>query len=66
MRELWYNLILNIYSRRDRKIKINSDGNLPLEKTTNMGIVVIFIMFAFNKNYNHYYCLKLLEKCSNK
>ena len=26
------NIILNVYSLRDTKIKINSDDNLPLEK----------------------------------
>lgn len=43
------------FSHKYVKIKINSDNGLPSEKALNMYNAVIFIMLAFNKNYNHYY-----------
>ena len=47
-------------------MKINSNNDLPLEKTLTMHNVVILIKSVFNKNQNHYYCKVLLEKCSNQ
>ena len=34
------------------KIKINSDDDIPLEKTLNMHDVVIIFKSVFGKNYN--------------
>ena len=45
----------DVYSHKYMEIKINSDDDLPLEKSLNMENVVIFIRSAFNKNHNHYY-----------
>ena len=45
------------------KIKIDSDDNLPLEKTLNMYNFLILIKSVFNKNHNHYYYQKFLEIC---
>ena len=45
------------------KIKIDSDDNLPLEKTLNMYNILILIKSVFNKNHNHYYYQKFLEIC---
>ena len=35
------------------KIRINSDDDLPLEKTLNVHNVVILIRVVLNKVYNH-------------
>ena len=35
------------------KIRINSDDDLPLEKTLNVHSVVILIRVVLNKVYNH-------------
>ena len=35
------------------KIRINSDDDLPLEKTLNVHNVVILITVVLNKVYNH-------------
>ena len=48
------------------EIEINSDGDLPLEKTLNMHNVVILIKSFFNKKCNHNYYIMFLEKCLYK
>ena len=58
--------ILDVYSHKYLKIKINSDNNLSLEATLNMQSVVILIKYVFDKNHNHYHFKIFLEKCSNK
>ena len=45
---------------------MNSDDDLPLEKTLNMQNVVILIKLVFQKSHNHYYYEIFLEKCSHK
>ena len=47
------------------KIKIDSDDDLPLEKTLHMHIVIILSKSVFNEDYNHYYYQVFLEKCSH-
>ena len=56
--------ISDVYSHKYTKIKINSDNDLPLEKTINMQNVAIVIKSIFNKNHNYFYLEMLLEKCS--
>ena len=46
--------ILEVYSHKYMKTKIESVNYLPLEKTLNMHNVVILIKFVFNKNYSRY------------
>lgn len=46
--------ISDVFSNKYKKIKINSDDDLPLEKALNMYNIVIFIKSVFNENYNHY------------
>ena len=58
--------ILDFYSHKYTKIKIDLNDNLPLEKTLNVHNVVIRIKSVFNKNYNHYYYRVFLEKFSYK
>ena len=58
--------ISDIYSHRYMKMKINSDDDLPLEKTLNVHNVLILIKSDFNKHSNHYYYQVFLEKYSYK
>ena len=44
------------------KIKIDSDEDLPLEKTLRMYKIRVLIKSVFNRNHNHYYCVLLSEK----
>ena len=55
------NNISNAYSPKHIKIKIDSNYDLPLEKT-NMHYVVILIKSVINKNHNHRYYQEFLEK----
>ena len=47
--------ISDVDSHKYMKIKINSGGNLPLEKTLDIQNLVIIIKSSFNKNHNPYY-----------
>ena len=47
-------------------LKINSDDDLPLEKSLHMYNVVTFINSVFNKNQNLYDYQVFSEKCSYK
>ena len=47
------------------KIKIDSDNDLPLEETLPLHVIIL-IKSILNKNQNHYYYHKLLEKCLNQ
>ena len=60
------NNISDVYSHKYMKNLINSHDHLPLEKTMNMYNEVMLFKTVFNKNYNHYYYEKFLEKCSYK
>ena len=44
-----------VFSHNYAKIKVDSDGDLPLERTITMYNVVILIKSVFNKNHNCYY-----------
>ena len=54
--------VLEIYSHKYIKIKVDSDDALPLEKTLNMHDVVISVESVFNKNYNHCCYKTFLER----
>ena len=54
------------FSHKYTKIKINSDDNLPLQKTWKMVNVVILLKPVFNENHNHYYYQVFLEICLYK
>ena len=45
--------ILDFYFIKNMKIRINSDDDLPLEKTLNIHNVLILIRALLNKDYNH-------------
>ena len=47
--------ISDVYSDKYTKININSDDDLPLDRSLNMQNVVILIKFVLIKNYNHFY-----------
>ena len=47
----------------DAKIKIDLDGDLPLEKALSLHNVII-IKSVFDKNHNQYFYKTFLEKCS--
>ena len=49
------NNISEVYSHDFMKIKISSDGDLPLQKTLSMHNVVILVKSVFNKNHNYDY-----------
>ena len=55
-----------VFSHNYAKIKVDSDGDLPLERTITMYNVVILIKSVFNKNHNCYYYKLFLGKCSCK
>ena len=57
--------ITYIFSHYFAKIKVNSYDYLPIEKTLTLH-VIIHIKSVLNKDKNHYYCKKFLEKCSQK
>ena len=42
--------ISDVFSNKYKKIKTNSDDDLPLEKALNMHNIVIFIKTVFNEN----------------
>ena len=50
-----------VFSHNYAKIKIDSDDDLPLEKTVTLHNVVILIKLVFNKNQNCYFYNILLE-----
>ena len=56
--------ISDLYSYKYTKIKINSDDDIPLGKTETMHNVIISIKSVLNKNYNHYFYIAFLVKCS--
>ena len=62
-------MLKNIYSRvyfqKFVKTKINSDNNLPLEKTLNIQNVVILVNSVFSKNQNYYFYQVFLKTCSD-
>ena len=45
----------DVDSPKCMKIKINSDGDSPLDKTCNVHPVVILTESVFSKNHNYYY-----------
>lgn len=53
---------MEIYSHKYIKIKVDSDDDLPLEKTLNKHDVVISVESVFNKNCNHCYYETFLER----
>ena len=57
--------ISDVSSHKFMKIQINSDDDLPLEKTLNIHNVAILFKSLFNKIRNHYYYHKFLEKFSD-
>ena len=66
---IWMGLLetmveLNIFSHNYAKIKTDSVGDLPLEKTLTKDSVVMRIKSFYNKNQNHHYYIVFLEKCS--
>ena len=44
-----------LYTIFDKEIKINSDYDVPFEKTINMHNIVMLIKSVFNENDYHYY-----------
>ena len=49
------------------KIKVDSYGSLPLEKTIKLfHNVIILIKLVYNKDKNNYYCSIFLEKASHQ
>ena len=62
---LKYN-ISEVYSHKFMESKVNSDDNLPLEKSLDMHNVIILTDSVFHENYNQYYYQEVLEHCSYK
>ena len=58
---MWYYVCFFMIMRR---LKIDSDDDLPLEETMNLYSVIIIIQSVFNKNENHCYYNTFLKKCS--
>ena len=56
--------ITYVFSYNYETIKIDSDDELPLEKTLTLHNVIIFIKSVFNKDQNYYYYNTFLGKCS--
>ena len=56
--------ITSVISHNYARIKVDSYGSLPLEKTLTLHNVIILIQSVFNKNQNHYYDNIFLEKNS--
>ena len=52
--DIIFDRIRNVVSHKYAKIKIDSNGNLVLEKTITMHNVIILIKSVFNENHNHY------------
>ena len=59
------NIYSSVYFQKFVKTKINSDNNLPLEKTLNIQNVVILVNSVFSKNQNYYYYQVFLKTCSD-
>ena len=58
--------ISDVFSHNYKKSKINSDDDLPSEKTLNMhNALCNAYLVCFNENYIYYYQV-FLEKCSYK
>ena len=55
-----------LFSYKYTKIKINSDDDLPLQKTLIINNEEMLIKSVFNKSYNQYYYQVFLKKCSYK
>ena len=53
--------ISEVYFHKYFTIKIDSDDNLPLEKSLNIHFVIL-INYVFNINFHLYYCQLILEK----
>ena len=58
--------ILDVYSHKYAKVRINFGVDLPLEKTITMHNVTILIESVFNENHNHYYYKLFVENFSRK
>ena len=58
--------ISDVYSYKYKKIKINSNDDLLLEKAINMNYLVILAKYVFNTNHSCYYYQVKLENLSNK
>ena len=58
--------ITNDFFFKYGKIKIDLYDSLPLEKKLTLHNVIILIKSVFNKEQNHYYYNKFLEKYSNQ
>ena len=56
---------LDDYDEKYMKIKFDSDGNLPLNKTTEIPIVTIVVRVVFHEN-NKYYPQFSLDECLYK
>ena len=56
--------ITYVFSYNYAKTKIDSDDDLPLEKTLTLHNVVILIKSVFNKDQNHYCYYIFVERCS--
>ena len=57
-------MVYKFFSHNYATIKIDSDDNLPLEKTLTLHNVFMLIKSVFNKKQNQYYYNVFLEKCS--
>ena len=57
-------MVYKCFSHNYATIKIDSDDNLPLEKTLTLHNVFMLIKSVFNKKQNQYYYNVFLEKCS--
>ena len=59
------NGITYFFSHYFSKIKVDSYNYLPIEKILTLYNVIIHIKSVLNKDKNHYYSNKCLEKCSD-
>ena len=55
--------ITYVFSYSFGKNKIDSDDDLPLEKTLTWHNITIYMISVLNKDQNHYYFNLFLEKC---
>ena len=58
------NGITYVFSHNYAKIKADSYDSLPFEKTLTLHNAIICIKLVFNKDQNHYYYDRFLEKYS--